>query len=658
MAWLWYVVVVNAVEQLSPGGPISAQLDHYETRPQQIEMAEAVSRAFADQTHLIVEAGTGVGKSFAYLLPAIERAVDHDECVVISTRTIALQEQLMQKDIPFLQAVLPYEVSAILVKGRNNYVGLRRLAIASRRQLRLFAGDQQRDELWRIEDWALQSGDGSLTDLNPQPPPSVWERVRSDRDNCHGRRCSSYEKCFFQRARRRAAKARILVVNHALFFSDLALRRQGTSLLPRYRFVVLDEAHTIERVAADHLGLTFSDTAIHFLLNALHNERSQRGVLVGSGAQSAIQAVGDARRVVDTFFAELTHWQQRFGRSNGRLTEQPDVVNTVTPALKGLGVSLRGLRAETDDEDDRDELASQIKRAEALAGEFDAVLTQSHDGWVYWLESRPGRRARTMLHGRPIDVSDELKTSLFDETASVVLTSATLATRSDGGFDYLRKRIGLQDGVELQLGSPFDYESQMKVEVEGDMPPPGDADRFIPAACDAIERHLRASDGRALVLFTSYSMLNTCAEQLASFFESEAMPLLVHGGETSRSALLDAFRTDVRSVLFGTDSFWEGVDVIGEALSLVIIVKLPFAVPNRPDTEARIEHIRSAGEDPFRSFQLPEAILKFKQGVGRLIRSGRDRGKVVVLDSRIVQKSYGKKFLRTFPHSEFVILDS
>ncbi len=646
---------MNAVEYLSPGGPIAEHLDHYETREQQIEMAKAVSSAFADRTHLIVEAGTGVGKSFAYLLPAVERAIEHDERVVISTRTIALQEQLMYKDIPFLQSVLPFDVSVVLVKGRHNYVGLRRLAVASGRQQRLFAIGSLRDELWRIEDWALQTTDGSLTDLSPLPTPAIWDRVRSEHDNCKGRRCGSYEACFFQRARRRAERAQLLVVNHALFFSDLALRRQGNALLPDYHSVVLDEAHSIERVAADHFGLSVSDASIHLLLNTLHNERSNRGVLTSCNAKSAIGQVGDTRRTIERFFASLADWQARFGRANGRLAAPPDIEDTVAPALRGLAVTLRGIRAELEDDDDRGELTGQAEKAETLAGQFDALLAQEYEGWVYWLETQHGKTPRLTLHGRPIDVSAELKASLFDDVESVVLTSATLATARGRGFDYFRQRVGLADGVELQLGSPFDHASQMTVEVQGDLPPPGDSDRFIPPACDAIARHINASDGRALVLFTSYAMLNTCVDELAPYLESEGIRLLIHGRELSRSELLDEFRADVRSVLFGTDSFWEGVDVIGEALTTVIIVKLPFAAPNRPDTEARIEQLRKKGEEPFRTFQLPEAILKFKQGAGRLIRSKRDRGKIVILDSRVAHKSYGQSFLRALPQCPVTI---
>lgn len=618
-------------------------------------MAEAVRAAFGKPEHLIVEAGTGVGKSFAYLLPAIERAVEHQQRVVISTRTIALQEQLIHKDIPFLQSVIGDKFSAVLVKGRSNYVGLRRLTIASRKQDRLFADAGLRSELWRIEDWAMRTQDGSLSDLEPQPDLRVWDRARSEHDNCMGRRCATYEKCFFQRARRRAEHAQLLIVNHALFFSDLALRAAGASLLPNYDFVVLDEAHTVENVAGDHFGITVSHAQIEHLLNTLHNDRTRKGVLAGMKKKGAVDAVNDTRRAGEAYFDALLNWQTRFGRSNGRLNAPLPVENTVSAALRQLAVVLRGVRSDLEDENDRMEISSQTDRADALAQQLEAVAAHSHEDWVYWLATGSPTRTRVSLHARPIDLCEMLKTHLFDRIPSVVLTSATLATSRDDDFAYIRQRVGLTGGASLQLGSPFDYASQMTVRVEAALPEPSAQDAFIPAACEAIARHVKDAGGRTLVLFTSYALLRACATRLAPVFAECDIELLVHGEQLSRSAILDRFREDRRSVIFGTDSFWEGVDVPGDALTTVIITKLPFAAPDRPDVEARIEHIRKRGGEPFRTFQLPEAILKFKQGVGRLIRSKRDRGTIVVLDSRIVAKSYGSQFLTALPPCNTII---
>ena len=645
---------MNAVQLLASDGLIAAKLASYEPRPQQIEMAAAVRDAFERRHHLIVEAGTGVGKSFAYLLPAIERAVAHDERVVISTRTIALQEQLIHKDIPFLQKALPVKFTAELVKGRANYVGLRRLAFASQRQGQLLTTQTERDELWRIEDWALKTQDGSLSDLGKPPSPLVWDRVKSEHDNCMGRRCPHYKTCFYQRARRRAETAQILIVNHALFFSDLAVRREGGELLPEYDLVVLDEAHTVEGVAADHFGINVSDTQVTFLLNALHNKRTGKGFLTTKRARAIVPVVSSTAPAAEEFFEQLRLWQTEHGRANGRLTKTPDVKNTLSPALRHLSASLKGMRAKTKNDDDRFVLSSYLDRADALAGQLDLLLQQKDANCVYWIELPAGGRKRISLCARPIDVSRDLREMLFDRVASVVLTSATLTTGADEPFAYLRGRLGLAKARTRQLGSPFDYASQMKIHIEDSMPDPSDNRPYVDAACDALTVHIRRSDGRALVLFTSYQMLNDCADRLQSFFDKERIPLLVQGRELHRTAMLDQFRSDVRSVIFGTDSFWEGIDVPGEALSCVIVAKLPFASPGRPDVEARIERIRQERGNPFNEFQLPEAILKFKQGVGRLIRSKNDRGTVVILDPRVARKSYGRLFLNALPECEIV----
>ena len=644
---------------LGVDGKIARRLANYEVRPQQLAMAEAVAEAFETGKHLIVEAGTGVGKSFAYLVPAIERVLAHGGRIVVSTHTIALQEQLIHKDIPFLRSVLGEKFSAVLVKGRSNYLGLRRLARASQRQDLFFDTTGELAELHAIEDWAYKTTDGSLSDLPRQPSPKVWERARSDADDCLGRKCPHYDKCFYQRARRRAQEAQLLIVNHALLFSDLAVRSQGASILPDYDFLILDEAHTIENVAGDHLGLSIADAHVRYLLNTLHHERSGRGVLQNGLGRNVVPAVAHAHRTLDHYFDALREWAAGLSGWNGRLRQPPPVEQRLAADLLSIHDGLRAARGDSKDEEERSELAGLSERCTALATAIDNWHQQKTPGWVYWMEAGEARRQRVTLAARPVDVGPMLNEALFGKIKSVVLTSATLNTSTEKPFGYIRERVGLGESVRgLALGSPFNYREQLTVYVESDLPDPADTAAFSDAACEAIKKYVKKSEGRAFVLFTSYEMLRRFAERLAGFFEAEAMPLLVHGSGMPRSKMLEEFRTTPRSVLFGTDTFWMGVDVPGDALSNVMIVKLPFAVPNQPVVESRIERIRERGGNPFMDFQLPEAVLKFKQGIGRLIRTKSDTGIVVILDPRVCTKRYGKCFLDALPECKVLVQSS
>ena len=628
----------------------------YEPRPQQAVMANEIASAFEKGRNLCVEAPTGVGKSFAYLIPAIYAALSMKKPVLITTETLNLQEQLVYKDLPLLAKLLNLDLKFVLAKGRGNYVCKRRLLLArgGHRDDYLPSGDML-SAVERLADWADKTEDGSKYDIDFPVDNELWACVCSEAANCSGPSCKFFRNCFYWKARRSWEDADIVVANHALFFIDLkirALEQQEASPLPNYGAVVFDEAHTLEDSAASHLGLSLRSGALRYFLNRLYNPATGKGLLLRAG-EASLQLRATIAKVQDAateYFLQFQEAVRDRKDSVLRIVKPGRFSDNLSAQLGEVAKMLREYIAEQTDADFRTELQSMHERCLCFQEEIAGFTEMAWNEHVYWAEGKLSSVSRTQmieLDAAPLNVAALLHNILFNGKKSVILTSATLAV--NGSLDYFFNRVGFGNGEGIVLDSPFDYAKQVKLYLPRSMPMPTD-EEYYGAVCDEIIRFLKFTNGRAFVLFTSYGMLRTCAEELKDEIRDLGLNLLVHGGELSRSAMLEQFKTSsVPSVLFGAASFWTGVDVPGDALSNVMITKLPFAVPSHPLIEARLERIRLSGGEPFRDYSIPDAVLKFRQGVGRLIRSKTDTGIVVVLDRRIVTKSYGSRFLDSIP---------
>ncbi len=696
---------------LGPEGAVARSLAGYEDRPEQLRMGFAVGDAFNSSKLAVIEAGTGTGKSLAYLVPALLWALENEERVVVSTNTINLQEQLVRKDLPFLKRATGLEFTAVLVKGRGNYY-CRRRAEAARLEPGLF-DDELSSELGAIHQWAEKTGDGSREDLPFIPKEQVWEEVRCEIDQCSRVRCAHYAGCFFHKARRHAAQAELLVVNHALLLSDLSLRLQtdnysATAVLPPFERIILDEAHHLEDVATSYFASQVTRFAYARVLNRLrHPRKPDKGLLPRFLAALAkelpdsedqlyrdlhgrIEAILAGRQaLLDRALESLETIGQDLAEALGKtIVEREEIKQRVTPDFaasstwQSLRERVRALEKETGllerqlrdllkdtgriPEAFYDKFTSHITDLRGIAGRLEGLgaalcfFVAEDPATCAWLEVTKGRIGRgtgivTRLCTAPLEVADNLKKGVYDRYKTVIMTSATLAVGES--FAYFKHRVGLDRSepgriLELLLHSPFDFASQALVAIPTDIPEPN-RPGYPEMVRDLAEQAVLAADGRSFVLFTAYSLLRRVHGEIAPVLGARGYQCL-RQGEENRHRILKKFTTEETSVLFGTDSFWEGVDVPGRALEQVIITRLPFKVPTEPVLEARAEAIEKRGGDPFMEYTVPQAVIKFKQGFGRLIRHRDDRGVVLILDTRVVKKGYGRMFLRSLPEARVV----
>ena len=636
----------KTAEILGEGGIISQKLQDYELRSEQLQMAKAIGEAIEDNQHLIVEAGTGVGKSLAYLVPFIIYAIESNKKVIISTNTKTLQSQLYLKDIPFLKESLGIAFDYALCLGSENYLCLRRLN--NEYTYELFDDDAHLKELKRIAEWSDDTKTGTKDDIDFIPTQEAWGAVCREPDLCLGKKCRYKDDCFYKKAKKKEKKSHILITNHALFFTNLA---SGGQVLPHFQAVVFDEAQTLEDVATSYLGLEVSNSKIKYLFDSIYNPNTKRGFLFkfkainSKTAEQIEKNLIEARLASDRFFHEIG---DVFGTESAskRIRTKNVIFNYIEEPLKRLSSSIAELLDYVTNEESEVLVKSCYKNCANLSTALNFILGRERDDYVYWIEVSARKRGiRYSLFASPIEIAEELDKQLFSKIRPIVLTSATLSVNNS--FDFTKGRLGIKDARELLIGSPFNYKENVLLYLPEEIEDPSDElELFQKHALEHIKKIIDIMKGRIFILFTSYRMLNAVHQDLTSAYRDIN---LLRQGDRPRYILLEDFKNNQNSVLLGTNTFWQGIDVPGEPLECVIITKLPFLVPDDPITEARMELIQSRNKNPFTEYQVPQAVMMFKQGFGRLIRTKKDRGIVAILDPRIRTRYYGRAFISSLP---------
>ena len=640
-----------STEFFEKDGAMARELEGYEVRPQQLEMVKAVEDAIEGPRNLIVEAGTGVGKSLAYLVPFIMWAVRENRKVVVSTYTKALQNQLFVKDLPFLYRTLGVDFKYVLCMGSDNYVCLKKAQRNSAPDL--FESKKKKKQLEKIAEWLTSTETGLLTDMDFVPDKNVWDKFSREADICLGKKCSYNDTCFYRKARARQQQAHVLVTNHSLLFTDMM---SDARVLPEFHGLVLDEAHTLEDVATGHFGKEASNHGLVHLADERFSlvsgkPKAEPGTeeRVKEEIKEVKKCVKELREASVKLFSEA---EEVFGHEDGVISFEREHFSceNITRPLVALSFSLMGLGRDLAEAEDKEEAHAYAERCNRSAEALDFIFAHESDDYVYWVDIKSWRTGTNYsFHAAPIDISAQMREFLFEKVCPVVLTSATLASSSGGrvDFSFIENRLGMDDPLELVLDSPFDYANNVLMYMPRQIADPNrDFDVFKQQVIDDIVRIYDIMGGRIFALFTSYEMLNWAAHTIKDRRNDIG---ILKQGDLPRYVLLDVFKKDRGSILLGTTTFWQGVDVPGSSLECVIITKLPFSVPSDPINAARIRSIQDNGQNPFVEYQLPQAIIMFKQGFGRLIRGHSDRGVVAVLDPRIKTRFYGKEFIKALP---------